>query len=60
MKVYVNQVEGGCVMSIVSGRNVLVSRNYFDWTADQVWDYILLDCGGESNYIETMLELYAE
>jgi hypothetical protein len=60
MKVYVNQVQGGCVVEIVSGRSVLFSRNYFDWTSDEVWDYILLDCEGESNYIETMLELYAE
>lgn len=59
MKVYVNQVDGGCVMSIVSGRGVVFTRNYFGWTDTEVWDYILTDCGGEEFYIETMLEFYA-
>lgn len=55
MRVYVNEVVGGTVVSIVSGREVIFTRNYFDWTSAQVWDMIEIDWEGPDNYAEGMI-----
>jgi hypothetical protein len=56
MEVKVIQHGNDVIVKVFSGRGMIFSRNYWDTNTNEVWDIILLDFGGESEWLEAMLE----
>ena len=56
MEVKVIQHGDDVLVKVYSGRGMIFSRNYWDTSTDEVWQIILVDFGGEADWLEAMLE----
>jgi hypothetical protein len=56
MQVTVAQHGNDVLVKVFSGREMIFSRNYWDTNTDEVWQIILVDFGGESEWLEAMLD----
>jgi len=56
MEVKVIQHGDDVLVKVFSGRGMIFSRNYWETSTDEVWQIILVDFGGEADWLEAMLE----